>query len=156
MDYTFPVVALASGGNITDGLRRGFGDQRIEDSIINFFCVSTNIGRSASEIHTRGAMWKSIRASMAIPGIFLPVVDDDRLLVDGGMVNNLPVDIMQAYEDIGTAVALDVSGPISVNTTVPMDGYFSGWQVLTHWLNPAKKGTKLAPTRQHRDASGTD
>ncbi len=139
MDYTLPVVALTSGGNITKGLRRGFGDRRIEDSLINFFCVSTNLGRSSSEIHTQGTLWKSIRASMAIPGVFPPVVDGNKLLVDGGMVNNLPVDVMHAYEDIGITLAFDVSGPVSVDTTVPMDGYFSGWQILAHWLNPTKR-----------------
>ena len=85
---------------------------------------------------------------MSIPGVFPPVVDDDRLLVDGGMVNNLPVDVMQANEDIGIAVALDVSGPISVNTALDLDGYFSGWKVFSHWINRSKKmeGLPSAPT----------
>ena len=152
LDYTFPAVALTSGANITGGLRRGFGERRIEDSIVNFFCVSTNLGRSAQEVHTKGLMWKNIRASASIPGVFPPVVDGDRLLVDGGMVNNLPVDVMQAFDDIGITLALDVSGPVSVNTKVDMDGYFSGWRVFAHWLNPANKLKglpRLASTLMH-------
>ena len=44
MDYTFPAVAITAGGNLTNGLKHGFGEQRIEDSAINYFCISTNLG----------------------------------------------------------------------------------------------------------------
>ncbi len=97
-------------------------------------------------------MWKSIRASASISGVFPPLIDGDKLLVDGGMVNNLPADVMQAYEDIGTTIALDVSGPVTVNTSLNLDGYFSGWQVFTQRLNPLKKVDsipKLASTLMH-------
>ena len=139
MDYTFPAVAITAGGNLTNGLKHGFGDQCIEDSAINYFCVSTNLGRSVPEIHTQGLMWKSMRASSSIPGVYPPMVENNQLLVDGGMINNLPVDVMQAYEDIGTVIALDVSGPVTINTGVNLDGYFSGWQTFAHWLSPSKK-----------------
>ena len=46
-------------------------------------------------IHERGSLWKAIRASASIPGVFVPVLSDGNILVDGGLVNNLPGDVMR-------------------------------------------------------------
>ena len=60
---------------------------------IPFRCVATDIITTQEVIISRGNVAKAMRASMAIPGAFKPVKWDDMLLVDGGMHNNLPVDI---------------------------------------------------------------
>ena len=103
------------------------------------YLLRVTLGRSMPENHTQGLMWKNMRASSSIPGVYPPMVENNQLLVDGGMINKLPVDVMQTYEDIGTVIALDVSGPVTINTGVNLDGYFSGWQTFAHWLSPPKK-----------------
>lgn len=60
---------------------------------IPFRCVATDISTTQEVILSRGNMAKALRASMAIPGAFKPVRWGDMLLVDGGMHNNLPVDV---------------------------------------------------------------
>ena len=69
------------------------GRKDLENLKIPFCCVAANIRTAEEVVLKSGAVCKAIRASMAIPGIFKPVERGDFLLVDGGMLNNLPVDI---------------------------------------------------------------
>ncbi|MGH8659547.1 MAG: cyclic nucleotide-binding and patatin-like phospholipase domain-containing protein [Gammaproteobacteria bacterium] len=136
MDYTYPAVALTAGYNITHGLKKGFGDQKIEDLWINFFCVSTDLSTGRQWVHEQGLLWKYVRASMSIPGLFPPVIEGKSFFVDGGLVNNLPIDVLRAEEDIGYVFAFDVAGPAHLETEVPIEGSFSGWKAFIRKLNP--------------------
>jgi len=136
MDYTYPAVALTAGKNVTNQLKSRLGEQKIEDLWTKFFCVSTDLNCNRQYIHDRGLLWKSVRASMSIPGLFPPIVHEAYVLVDGGLVNNMPVDVMRKQEDIGTVIALDVGSPMQMETGILIDGHCSGWRVLTQKLNP--------------------
>ena len=72
---------------------REFGDVAIEDLPLPFFCVSSNLTTGHSEVHRRGMLWRWLRASVAIPGVLPPVMNNGEVLVDGGTMNNLPVDV---------------------------------------------------------------
>jgi NTE family protein len=77
---------------------------------IPFECVATNVGSGEMAILDSGYLATALRATMAIPGVFAPVEIDNMLLVDGGLVNNLPVDVVQAMgADIVIAVDLGES-----------------------------------------------
>ncbi|MGH8582772.1 MAG: cyclic nucleotide-binding and patatin-like phospholipase domain-containing protein [Gammaproteobacteria bacterium] len=143
MDYTYPAVALTAGKVLTRQLKSRLGAQTIEDLRTNFFCVSTDLAGSREHVHERGLLWKSIRASSSIPGLLPPVIEGSQVLVDGGVVNNLPVDIMRKQEDIGSVIAMDVGAPVELETGVPIDGSLSGWAVVTRKLNPFK--SSLSP-----------
>ena len=99
LDYTVPVVSLVKGARITRNIASVFGDIDVRDLWLPFFCVSTNLTRSRVEVHDRRDLATAIRASVAIPGIFPPVPFDGDLLVDGGVLNNLPCDVMRAVAD---------------------------------------------------------
>ena len=58
-----------------------------------FRAVATDLETGAMVVLDKGPLWRAMRASMAVPGVFLPIEDDGRLLVDGGLVQNLPVDV---------------------------------------------------------------
>ena len=74
---------------------------------IPFECVSTDVGTGGMVVLDSGYMATALRATMAIPGVFAPVEIDGRLLIDGGLVNNLPVDVAQKMgADIVIAVDL--------------------------------------------------
>ena len=93
-DPTIPVQALLAGKKL-DGVLRGlFEDIDIADLWFPFFCVSTNISSARPEVHTAGDVWRAIRASCSIPGLFPPFVALRQLFVDGGLVDNLPLDAM--------------------------------------------------------------
>jgi NTE family protein len=96
LDVTLPMVALSAGRRVTDALERAFGSVEIEDCWIPFRAVSTNLTTLAAEIHRTGPLWRAVRASVAIPGVFPPLVEPRGVLVDGGLVINLPVAPLRA------------------------------------------------------------
>lgn len=108
--FTFPFVALHGSRRSRLAMARAFGDRRIEDQVREFFCTSTNLTRNRSMIHTSGPLCQYVLASVSIPGIVAPVIDRGELLVDGGVLDNLPVDPM-SRTGAGTIYASDVSPP---------------------------------------------
>jgi len=109
LDYTVPVVALLKGERISKNIELSFGGWDIEDLWLPYYCVSTNLTRSRLEVHRRGSAAQAIRASVAIPGVLPPVPVDGDLLVDGGVLNNMPAQTMRLDSTIGTVIAVDVA-----------------------------------------------
>ncbi|HEY2200959.1 MAG TPA: patatin-like phospholipase family protein, partial [Solirubrobacteraceae bacterium] len=93
-DYTVPAVALIRGAKFRAGLRDEFGSMQIEDLPHECFCVSADIHTRELYVHRRGPLVDAIYASMAIPGLLPPANVDGRILVDGGILNNLPVETL--------------------------------------------------------------
>lgn len=130
LDYTVPVVSLVKGERITASISDTFGDADIADLWLPFVCVSTNLTRSTLEVHRSGPVARALRASVAIPGVIPPVPLGDDLLVDGGVLDNLPVDALRTSFDPGTVIAVDVAPSVG-----PLAGHdfglsVSGWQAL--------------------------
>lgn len=96
-DYTFPLIALTRGRKVSRLLEREYGDVLIEDLRHPFFCVSANLSSGNLLEHRRGRLWEALRASVAIPGIMPPLFRGDAVLVDGAVINNLPVDLMRQH-----------------------------------------------------------
>jgi NTE family protein len=106
-DYTLPVVALAAGRRVSDRLHSEFGDVDIADLPLPYFCVSSNLTSGQIGVHRQGPLWKWTRASAAIPGVLPPVSDQGEVFVDGGTMNNLPVDVMREHGR-GPVIGIDV------------------------------------------------
>jgi NTE family protein/lysophospholipid hydrolase len=106
--YTFPILSIDTARNYEKALRRLYGTTEIEDLPVNYFCVSCNLTTASVVIHRSGSLAKWIGASISVPGIAPPYVERGELLVDGGLLNNLPVDIAKA-DGAGMAIAVDVS-----------------------------------------------
>ncbi len=87
-------------------------DIALEETKIPFGCVATDIRNGKRVMYTRGRLRTAISASCALPGIFPPVQDDDKLLVDGGWVERVPV--LCAW-DMGAdiVIAVDVSSDVA-------------------------------------------
>jgi NTE family protein len=109
-DYVLPAYSLVRGIKTRRLLRAELGDRRIEELPLRFFCVSCDlIGRKAV-VHRLGPLVDAVYASLAIPGVFPPVATKDgQLLVDGGVLDNLPVETM-ASKGEGPVIAVDVTG----------------------------------------------
>jgi predicted acylesterase/phospholipase RssA len=106
-EYSLPMISLIRSRRLDGVARKIWGDIQIEDLCLNFFCISCNLSNSATMVHTRGPLWKAVRASASLPGVFVPVLSDGNVLVDGGVVNNLPEDIMRDLS-CRTVVVVDV------------------------------------------------
>jgi NTE family protein/lysophospholipid hydrolase len=139
-DYTLPVYALINCARLDRNLIAPYGDIRIEDLWTGFFCVSSNLTRAEAKVHREGPVWKAIRASLALPGVFEPVVEGTELLVDGGVLNNLPGDVMRSLGG-GWVIAVDVS--LDRDLEMREAALPSPWKVLRNWFNPFGKPINL-------------
>ncbi len=136
-DYTLPFVSLVSGRKVSRMLKNAFGDLTIEDLPLEFFCVSSNLTTGHSEVHRRGELWRWLRASVAIPGVLPPVLHNGEVLVDGGTMNNLPVDAMRELGR-GPVIGCDVGADRafvgrSDEIDVPLP-----WQLMS-WLRSRRQ-----------------
>jgi predicted acylesterase/phospholipase RssA/CRP-like cAMP-binding protein len=109
LDYTLPLVSLVKGQRISASIEERFAGWDIEDLWLRYYCVSTNLTKSRLEVHRSGDTARAIRASVAIPGILPPVPEGGDLLVDGGVLNNLPFEPMRGDGMIDTVIAIDVA-----------------------------------------------
>lgn len=107
-DITIPTISLVKGHKVSRLLQTAFGELQIEDLWRPYFCVSANLTRGAAVVHRRGLLWRWLRASVAIPGVLPPVYDNGDLHVDGGVINNLPVDVMREIGR-GPVIGVDAS-----------------------------------------------
>ncbi|HEY1709285.1 MAG TPA: patatin-like phospholipase family protein [Rhizomicrobium sp.] len=133
-DYTFPLIALARGQKVSNLLRHYFGDVRIEELPKPYFCVSSDLTSGRIHEHRAGALWRALRASVALPGILPPVIHDGHLLVDGGVMNNLPVDVMKAHS-AGPIIASDVTGELDIRVKDDHYGERPIWSLLWHSMS---------------------
>lgn len=117
--------------NLFNSLSVGYGDSiDFDDLPIPFACVATDVTTGEAVVLRDGLFTSAIRASMAIPGVFSPVIIDDKLLMDGGMSNNFPVDLckkMGADIVIGVDVGSHMTTNISELQSLP--------QILMQLLN---------------------
>lgn len=107
-DYAIPIVSLLSGKKVTGFLKAFFGKSCLEDFWISSYSISSNITRSSLSMLTKGPAWKNVLASISIPGVFPPVVIDNELYVDGGIMDNLPIQSMYNYP-VGHIIAISLS-----------------------------------------------
>ena len=107
-DITFPAIAIFKGQKVSRLLQREFDEIQIEDLWRSYFCVTVNLTKGNAQAYRRGTLWRYLRASVAIPGLLPPMVDRGDMLVDGGAINNFPVDA--AYvERRGPIIGVDVA-----------------------------------------------
>jgi NTE family protein len=109
-DFTIPAFSLVRGAKLRRLLYDALGERRIEQLPLRFFCLSCDLIARETVVHRTGPVVDAVYASAAIPGVFPPVATTDgRLLVDGGVLDNLPVAIM-ARTGEGPVIAVDVTG----------------------------------------------
>lgn len=90
-----PLVSLIRGKKLKKVLQFAYHDHNIEDLWREFFCVSSNMSKVALCVHREGNLAKAVQASVAIPGVFPPVIYGNDIHVDGGVMSNLPVETMR-------------------------------------------------------------
>jgi predicted acylesterase/phospholipase RssA len=108
-DVTMPTTSILRGARITRRFRAMLGEVDIADLWVPYFCVSTNLTTAELEVHDRGPLVDALRASIAIPGVLPPVPHDGDLLVDGGLLDNVPVAEMRRRNPNGRVLAIDVA-----------------------------------------------
>ncbi len=138
LDYTLPVVSIVKGQRIMDNIDATLGGWDIEDLWVPFYCVSTNLTKSRLEVHRSGSTAVAVRASVAIPGVLPPVPYGGDLLVDGGVLNNMPFEVMRDDSTIGTIIAVDVAPDQGPRARGDFGLSVSGFKALSASLGRSK------------------
>jgi lysophospholipid hydrolase len=137
IDLTLPLTSFAASRKVTELYQRMFGDIRIEDLWRPYFCMSSNLTRAEPMIHDKGPLWAAVRASSSIPAIFAPVQHSNGdVLVDGGVMNNLPIDVMRQRLDIGHVIGINVTPARERMRNYSFGPSVSGWDLLWRRVNP--------------------
>jgi NTE family protein len=137
--------AIFTGNKVEEFLARQIPSQTFEAVEIPFKVVATDFWNRREVIFETGSLITAIRASMAMPAVFEPVILNDKVLIDGGAVNPLPYDLIR--EECDLTIAIDVSGE---KTYVPEDpvpnlleSLLSTFQIMQAAIVEAKK--RLSP-----------
>lgn len=126
-DYTVPAVSLFSGRRVSHLLRLAFGELDIEDLALPFFCVTANLTASASDLHTRGKLWRWLRATVSLPGVLPPFINAGQVHVDGGVMDNFPVRPMRRLRrGITVGIDIDTAGALAAGADVAEP--WSAWE----------------------------
>lgn len=143
-NFTVPLISILSGKSGTLSLKKHFGNQYIENLNKPFFCIACNMSKSEQVVRTRGLLWKWVRASGSIPGLIPPIVEDGEIYVDGGVINNLPVNVMKDYLDgKGKIIAVDLTSAIRSNETYSFPPIITFWEALKIKLKLSRKNYKF-------------
>ena len=111
---------LLKGEKIIDFWRENFVQETMEELSAPFGCVATDLQTGAEVWLRKGSIAEAVRASIALPGLFTPVIHQGRLLVDGGLVNPVPVSLARAMgADI--VIAVDLNADIMRKHMKPVD-----------------------------------
>ncbi len=108
-DYTLPRTALTKGQKGRAMLERVFGDVRIEELDRAFYCASADLRNSSLVIDRDGPLYLAVGCSMALPLIAPPQLRAERVLIDGSLLDNLPLAPMTLTGE-GPVVAIDIKG----------------------------------------------
>ncbi len=96
LDVNFSGSGLIAGGRLAEKLQEGLGDIKIEDLPLRYGAIATEIGTAHEIWITRGRLVDAMRASYALPGLFPPQQVGGRWLMDGALVNPLPISAARA------------------------------------------------------------
>jgi NTE family protein len=115
--FSFSGGGLIKGEKLIGTLLDLIGDTRIEELPIAFTAVATDIEREREVWLTRGSLFDAVRASIAIPTLFRPHSIDGRLLVDGALLNPVPVTPL-IRDPADYVIAVSIDGPADTNTPI--------------------------------------
>ncbi|MEO8307306.1 MAG: patatin-like phospholipase family protein [Pseudomonadota bacterium] len=126
----------------------GHGSLKSFDELpIPFRCVATDIGVVKPVIFSSGDLALAVRASMAVPGAFAPVHHEGKVLVDGGIVDNVPIDVMRTM-GVDRLIIVDVGAPL-----LPAESVNSGPEILLQMITGLMQ---VHTQEQLRDVSPRD
>lgn len=146
---TVPLISLLSGRRMERDLKRMFGDATIEMLWRPFFAAACNLSRAATTVLDSGLLWRAVLASNSPAGLLPPVVRDGDLLVDGAILDNIPVAAMRTrlgtplekHRGNGVVIAVDVDVRDEL-AAPPGTQRLSARETLKSWLG---FGARRAP-----------
>lgn len=110
LDFTLTKRGFLKGEKIFSTILEMTGEQQIEDLDIPFAAVATDMYTGQEVIFRDGDLFEALRATVAIPGVFTPTTVKGRVLIDGGVINPLPLNLVEPKEN-HLIIAVDINAP---------------------------------------------
>ncbi|MES2257392.1 MAG: patatin-like phospholipase family protein [Pseudomonadota bacterium] len=140
---TLPLVSIVSGRRVERDLKKMFGDTTIDDLWRPFFAAACNLSKGITSVQDRGPLWRAVLASNSPAGLFPPVLDQGDLLVDGAILENVPVEAMRSRlgtplekrRGNGTVIAIDVDVREGLGAH-PDQARLSVWSTIKGYFSP--------------------
>ncbi len=112
VDFTLSRQGLIKGDKVFNAMQDFIPDTDIRDLKIPFAAVAVDLNKMDEVVFRSGSLYEAIRASVSIPTVLTPVERGDALLVDGGVMNNIPVDVVERHKRDKLVV-------VNVNANIP-------------------------------------
>jgi NTE family protein len=129
LDFSFSKMGFVAGRKLHAMVTRLTGGRRFEDCHPPLKVVAVDIERAEEVVIDQGPLADGVRASASVPGMFSPVQRDGRLLVDGGVLNRVPVDLARTFPASGV-VAVDVGVDLAPRVTSVFDVLFQTFDIM--------------------------
>lgn len=113
IDFTLINNGLVKGDEVFNELKEFIPEINIQDLNINYLAIATDLTNRQEIVFNEGNLLKAIRASVSIPSIFTPVKKDKAILVDGGVINNIPINHAKRIDN-------DILIAVNVNANIPL------------------------------------
>ena len=120
MDFTLSTNGLVKGNKVIKELKKIVPDEMIENLPISYTAVATDIKNKKEVVFDKGSLFEAIRASISIPTIFKPCNQNGMLLIDGGVVNPLPINRVKRRKN-DLLIVVDVSSPITAKKDISVE-----------------------------------
>ena len=137
--YTVPRYSILDHANFDEQLKRYFAGRDIEDLWLPTFAVSTNLSSYKLHVHRTGDLWTAIRASASIPVLLPPIyTDDGQMLVDGCLLDNVPIRIMHQLKS-GPNTVVSFLVPELERFDVNYEGLPTRAELMKAMINPLQR-----------------
>lgn len=125
IDFALLTPGLLKGDRLFQQLSEFMPDTLIESLPLHYAAVATDLAAREEVVFREGSLFEAVRASIAIPTVFTPVQSQNRILVDGGVLNNIPVNQVHRQEG-DLLVVVDVNAeipaePVAASSTIPQE-----------------------------------
>ena len=144
-DYTLPLLSLYRGKRVVARMQDIFGEKHIEDLRLDYFAISTNLSRSQKSVHRQGLLWRAVRASISIPGLFPPMLVNGDLHIDGAMLDLVPTSVAADLGEGGTVIGIDLMDKEALQGKYQYAVDESGWRLFFDRILPFRKPRLSAP-----------
>lgn len=114
IDFSFSAHGLVKGDKIINAMKKIIPDVKIEELQLKYSATAFDLTTNSEVIYRSGSLFDAIRASISIPTVFNPVVKGSSIIVDGGVVNNLPISNAYRLEN-------DLLIAVNVNAEIPFE-----------------------------------
>jgi NTE family protein len=126
------------GVRLENFVEQAVKNKKIEDTKIPFYPIATDLNTGETIVLEKGSIAKAVRASSSIPGIFVPVTFDNRMLVDGGVTNNIACDVAKS-KGADIVIAVNISKDIkeaNIASLIDIVGQSAG--IMMHEASKSK------------------